>query len=158
VTFVPVEAVRPVAERTFAEHAGAVRELLPGAEVEHVGATSIPGALTKGDLDLLVRVERDRFADAVAVLGRRYAIHQPENWNDDYASFAWEGESPLPVGVQLVVAGTPDDLMFARLRKLLLERPELLERLNALKRSFEGVDYDSYTHAKGALIESLLGR
>ena len=29
---------------------------MPRAEVEHVGATAVPGALTKGDVDLLVRV------------------------------------------------------------------------------------------------------
>jgi GrpB-like predicted nucleotidyltransferase (UPF0157 family) len=154
--FVPADAVRPAAELSFEEHARAIRELLPTAAVEHVGATAIPGALTKGDLDLLVRVDRAEFADAVSALRERYAIAQPENWNANYASFAHDGESPLPVGVQLVVKGTPDDLMFGRLRALLLARPELLEQLNALKRSFEGRDYESYTEAKGAFIEALL--
>jgi GrpB-like predicted nucleotidyltransferase (UPF0157 family) len=154
--FVPVETVRPAAERAFEEHARAIRELLPAAAVEHVGATAVPGALTKGDLDVLVRVERSEFGAAVAALRERYAIAQPENWNANFASFAHDGDSPLPVGVQLVVEGTPDDLMFGRLRALLLARPELLERLNALKRSFEGGDYESYTEAKGAFIESLL--
>jgi GrpB-like predicted nucleotidyltransferase (UPF0157 family) len=156
VSFVPADQVRAAAERAFAEHAAAIRALLPAAEIEHVGATSIPGALTKGDLDLLVRVEREGMPAAVDALRGRYAVHQLDNWTGDLASFAYEGESPLPVGVQLVVRGTPDDLMFRDLRGLLLGRPAALERLNALKRSFEGAEYDSYTEAKGALIEGLL--
>jgi GrpB-like predicted nucleotidyltransferase (UPF0157 family) len=62
--FVPVETVRPAAERTFEERARAIRELLPAAAVEHIGATAIPGALTKGDLDLLVRGDYESYTQA----------------------------------------------------------------------------------------------
>jgi uncharacterized protein len=42
--------------------------MVPEAEIEHIGATSVPGALTKGDVDLLVSVPAERFGAAVAAL------------------------------------------------------------------------------------------
>jgi GrpB-like predicted nucleotidyltransferase (UPF0157 family) len=74
--------------------------LLPEAEIEHVGSTSIPGALTKGDVDLLVRVEDGAFATASATLGELYAVHQPENWTPTYASFVDPSAADPPVGVR----------------------------------------------------------
>ena len=87
--------------------------MLPGAELEHVGSTAIPGALTKGDLDVLVRVPAARFAATVATLRDLYTVHQPENWTPTYASFVDPASADPPVGVQLVVAGSADDALFA---------------------------------------------
>jgi GrpB-like predicted nucleotidyltransferase (UPF0157 family) len=40
---------------------------LPGARVEHVGSTAVPGSLTKGDLDICVIVEGGQFERASRV-------------------------------------------------------------------------------------------
>lgn len=126
------------------------------AQVEHMGATAVPGSITKGDLDLLVRVSADDFADAIATLEGRYAIHQPENWTPTYASFVEEEPSDVPVGVQLVVAGSDLDAAFVSIRSLLRSRPDLVQQSNELKRSFEGGDPDEYVAAKQVFIEGLL--
>jgi GrpB-like predicted nucleotidyltransferase (UPF0157 family) len=133
-----------------------VLELVPDAEVVHVGSTSIPGALTKGDLDLLVRVGADRFDGAATALGARYRIHQPENWTPTLASFAADGVEAPPVGVQLVVAGSADDALFEPFRDALIRDPALLAEYNALKRRLDGEDYDRYTDVKGAFVERVL--
>jgi GrpB-like predicted nucleotidyltransferase (UPF0157 family) len=39
------------ADRLFRETRAKLLKLLPGADVEHVGSTAVPGVLTKGDLD-----------------------------------------------------------------------------------------------------------
>ncbi len=56
--------VQPMLLRMFA----GLRVLLPEAELDHIGATAVPGALTKGDLDILVRVSPPAFPAAVEVL------------------------------------------------------------------------------------------
>jgi len=56
------------AASAFEMHSRTILSLQPDAEVHHVGSTAIPGLLTKGDLDILVRVDRNRFADADALL------------------------------------------------------------------------------------------
>ena len=57
----PEAEIRNVATTAFKDHRDRVLGLIPVAEVEHVGSTSIPGALTKGDVDLLVRVHAGEF-------------------------------------------------------------------------------------------------
>ena len=154
--FRPVAEVWPQINRAFKRQSRTIRSLLPAAEVEHMGATAVPGSITKGDLDLLVRVPEERFASAVAALETRYAIHQPENWTAAYASFADAPADDPPVGVQLVVAGSDLDVAFVSIRGLLRSRPDLVERSNELKRSFEEGDPEEYVMAKQIFIEGLL--
>ncbi|HYH87883.1 MAG TPA: GrpB family protein [Solirubrobacteraceae bacterium] len=157
-----VVRIRPAAElrlavaAAIAAHSARIGAALPGVEIEHVGSTAIPGALTKGDLDLLVRVPATRFAAAVAALRDRYAVHQPENWTPTYASFVDGDSHDPPVGVQLAVAGSSDDALFAPFRDALIADPALLAQYNALKLSLDGAEYDRYTDAKGAFVERVL--
>jgi GrpB-like predicted nucleotidyltransferase (UPF0157 family) len=108
--------VRASAHRAVERHRRRILEVLGDAEIEHVGATSVPGALTKGDVDVLVRVSGQRFADAVERLRPLYAVHQAHNWTGTLASFVDREAIEPPVGVQLVVAGSSDDTMFGAFR------------------------------------------
>lgn len=131
--------------------------LLPTtAELEHIGATAIPGALTKGDLDILVRVQADDFAPSVMVLSDQYTVHQVQNWTSTLASFIDPTEAEPEVGVQLVVAASPDDALFGPFRDALIADPDLLQQYNALKQRLDGTDYATYTAAKGEFIEQAL--
>jgi GrpB-like predicted nucleotidyltransferase (UPF0157 family) len=135
----------------FEQHKQKILEAVTHAQVEHIGATSVPGELTKGDLDVQVKVDKEHFSLAVDQLKDVYEIHQPENWTSCYASFK-DGVSPvLPVGIQVVIAGSEYDF-FTRLRDILIAQPELLAQLNKLKSSFEGKDMESYKEAKGELL------
>ena len=152
----PADELRVAVAAAIAGHSARIDAALPGVEIEHVGSTAIPGALTKGDLDLLVRVPAERFGVAVAALRDLYAIHQPENWTPTYASFVDRESRDPPVGVQLAVAGSADDALFAPFRDALIADPVLLRRYNALKLSLDGADLAHYTAVKGAFVERVL--
>jgi GrpB-like predicted nucleotidyltransferase (UPF0157 family) len=152
----PSDDVRDLAEAAFEKHRRAVFALLPGAEVEHVGATAVPGALTKGDVDVLVRVGEADFPTAAEVLSRRYVIHQPHNWTPTLASFKAQEPPELEVGVQLVVAGSDADQFFGPFRDALINRPALLAEYNQLKQQLDGLDYERYTERKGEFVERVL--
>ncbi|WP_334493720.1 GrpB family protein [Bradyrhizobium sp. AZCC 1614] len=48
--------------------------MLPtSAEMHHVGATAIPGCLTKGDLDIVIRVDAADFSQVDAQLAERFS-------------------------------------------------------------------------------------
>jgi GrpB-like predicted nucleotidyltransferase (UPF0157 family) len=153
--------VRPVAEVPFEaalrSHRARIAGLTPGAEVVHVGSTALPGALTKGDLDLMVRVGAGGFEPAVRALGSAYSIHQPENWTPSFASFVDPQASDPPVGVQLVVAGSKEEAIFEPFLEALRDHPALLAEYNTLKRRLDGSDYELYTRVKGEFIERVLG-
>lgn len=150
--------MREAAQQAVDRQRRRIVEVLAGAEVEHVGATSVPGALTKGDVDVLVRVRAERFADAVERLRLLYVVHQPHNWTDTLASFVDSQFIELPTGVQLVVAGSSDDTMFGAFREALISDPALLARYNELKRALDGESYERYTESKGKFIEETITR
>lgn len=153
--FRPATELWPLVDRAFQYHSREVRLLVPGAAVEHVGATSIPGALTKGDVDLMVRVPAHEFAAAEKALGGRYAIAEPTAWSATAAHFSDDDGPELPVGIQLVSSGSADEDRIDRLRRL-LRRPEVVERCNELKRRHEGGDPGAYARAKRSLYSELL--
>jgi GrpB-like predicted nucleotidyltransferase (UPF0157 family) len=150
------DEVRDLAETVFHEHRDAVLAIVPDAEVEHVGATAVPGALTKGDVDLVVRVRGPDFAAAVEALRGRYAVHQPHNWTPTLASFKAPHATGLEVGIQLVVEGSDADGFFGPFRDALIRSPGLLAEYNDLKQRLDGLEYERYTERKGEFIERIL--
>src|SRR5262249_15549933 len=83
----PVSEVRPQAERVVSRVFARLAALLPDAELHHIGATALPTGVTKGDVDVLVRVPAAGFPAAVAALRRDFAVKQPDNWTAEFASF-----------------------------------------------------------------------
>ena len=131
--------------------------VLPDADVHHIGSTAIPHALTKGDVDLNVRVPPERFHGAVSILRGLYGVNQPENWSDDFASFKDDDSFPLKLGVQLTVRGSSDDFFLA-IRDLFLADRDLVKQYDELKRSFDGKSAEAYWEAKTAFLTELLDR
>ena|SRR5579884_482379 len=153
VSFKKVEEFKEVAERIFLEQKRRIHELLPFAEVIHVGSTAIPGSLTKGDVDLLVRVSEDDFEKAKEKLKQLYQINQAENWKNYFASFK-DDLGGIDFGAQLVVKNSSlDD--FVQLRDLLIGNPQLLHEYNQLKLKFEGKEMDEYRKEKSDFFEKL---
>ena len=129
-----------------------VRALLPAAEVAHVGGTSIPGAMTKGDIDLLINVPHDTVDASLLVL----QIGFP----DATASASVEGMllkvpgSALPLDLLITERGAEDPA--ARGRARLLSDPDALAALNRLKQRFNGKPMASYRRAKDVFFQQLL--
>src|SRR5690606_26589608 len=83
------------AESLFAVVATELASLLPPtAEILHVGATAVPGCLTKGDLDILVRVEREEFPTSEAVLAKRFVRNRGSVRTGEFAAFEDPGSTP----------------------------------------------------------------
>lgn len=154
--FVTVESCREDISAAFEKHVSIIGVLVPGGSAIEMGSTSVAGALTKGDLDILVSIESQLFDAAVEALKTRYSVHQPENWHATYASFVDPNERAPEVGVQLAVAGSSVDKAMRRFPELLRRDPILRDRYNALKQAFEGGDPVEYATAKGAFIEDCL--
>jgi len=132
-----------------------LRGLLPAsAEILHIGATSIPDCLTKGDLDLVVRINRHDFVAARDALDSSCGTNLGSVRDESFASYAIEGHR-LPVGVQLVVRGSTYDgfhIFWDRMRA----SPSLREDYNALKQRWEGGDMEAYRAAKNDFISAVL--
>jgi GrpB-like predicted nucleotidyltransferase (UPF0157 family) len=128
--------------------------LPPRVLIEHVGATAVPGRLTKGDLDIAVRVGRDQFDSCTALLGARFDANPGSARTPAFAAFV-DGSTDPPVGVQLVVIGSDLDV-FTRFRDALRADPALVARYNELKCAWDGCDMEGYRSAKARFINEVL--
>jgi GrpB-like predicted nucleotidyltransferase (UPF0157 family)/GNAT superfamily N-acetyltransferase len=148
---VPIE-LHPVDERAsdiesvLADLRRDLRVLAPGVAVEHIGATSMPDGLTKGDVDVNLRVDADRFDQVVGALSTRFDAAQPQNWTGTFASFS-DTRRGVPLGIQLTVIGSDDDFLVA-LRDLMRDDPDLRHEYDAIKRANAPAGRDAYWQAK----------
>ena len=125
-----------------------------GTEILHIGATAIPGCLTKGDLDIAVRVDDKNFADVEAMLAGRYLQNSGSIRTDDFSAF--EDDSTIPhLGIQLVKKGGEYDF-FHTFTAALRADPKLVRRYNALKAAHDGKPMDAYRAAKAAFVRKVL--
>jgi GrpB-like predicted nucleotidyltransferase (UPF0157 family) len=138
----------------FARRRAELEGMLPGARIEHVGSTAVPGSLTKGDLDICVILAGEEFERASRVLADHFEIHQPENWSATLASFTAPSEDGIDVGVQLVPAGSADELHFVGWRDGLRADPALRARYDEVKRRHQADGIDAYRAAKERLIRA----
>lgn len=128
-----VERARAVAS-VFAELLG--QHGVPG-ELTLTGGSSLPGLVTKGDIDLHLRVVAADFDDAVERLSEVADAAHPDIWTDSFATFE-RSHAPI-VGVAVTVVGSEHDVRFTSGWAHLAAHPDAREEYNALKRR---VDYE----------------
>jgi GrpB-like predicted nucleotidyltransferase (UPF0157 family) len=149
------DTARASAARLFESVRARIRPLLPrDAEIRHIGATAIPGCLTKGDLDIVVRVAKRDFAAAEAALACHFARNAGSGRTDDFAAFAVAASTPH-LGIQLTARGGALD-GFHVFADALRADPDLVRRYNDLKRAHHGAPMDVYRAAKDAFIAQVL--
>ena len=154
----PDEAkARAAAERLFERVAADLRVLLPAsADIRHVGATAVPGCLTKGDLDIVVRVPAEAFVATDQALAARFARNVGSKHTDSFSAFEDAAATPH-LGIQLAVVGSEDDCFHFFVEALRQDRG-LVARYNALKIAFDGQPMEVYRAAKSAFIQDVLSR
>jgi len=154
VTFVQQKDVNEMANKEFIDQKSRITELLPDADVQHVGSTAIPNSLTKGDLDIQVRVSKEEFTGAVEVLSTLFEINEGSTKTDYFRAFK-DDSLPLPLGVQLTVIDSELDI-FWKFREVLLKNDEYRKEYDDLKRIFDGKALDDYRVAKSEFFERLM--
>jgi len=151
VAFVEEPSIRSAVAAVYESVRAELAALVPDGTVEHIGATSVPGSLTKGDLDVCVQVDRSAFQKVDRVLGERFARNVGSDRTESLSSFVDDSRA-VPVGVQLVARGGPEDF-FLRWRDLLRRSPAVLREYDTLKRRWHGRSHDEYRAAKSKFIE-----
>jgi GrpB-like predicted nucleotidyltransferase (UPF0157 family) len=152
---VDAERAREAAARQFDIISSSLKAVLPPtADVRHIGATAVPGCLTKGDLDIVVRVAAEDFDNADAALAARFERNYGSTRTNTFSAFENVSNNPH-LGVQLTVIGGEFDL-FHQFVEVLQQSPALVREYNALKRTHDGGDMTVYRKAKGAFVEKVL--
>lgn len=142
------------AEETFLKHKALIEKLLPEADVQHVGSTAIPNSITKGDLDIQVRVDTNIFSNAVKELAKLYELNEGSVKTETFRAFKDDSTVP-PVGVQLTVINSEFDF-FWKFREILLMNDNYRKEYDNLKRNFEGKEMEDYREAKNKFFEKVM--
>ena len=154
VTFTLEPGMLKRALAAFEKHRSRITELLPLAEVQHIGSSAVPGTLTKGDLDILVRVTSTEFIHADNALSTLYRRNEDSLRDAAFSSFK-DDEAELPLGIQLTVVDSAQD-HFTTFRDALLKDAALVESYNQLKRQCEGQDMAEYRKKKNEFIQRVI--
>lgn len=154
VNFYNNEELYQNAEQAFLKHRSLIRRLLPDADIQHIGSTAIPGSMTKGDLDIQVRVEAALFPIAVQRLSTLYKLNEGSTQTDSFRAFKDDSENP-PLGVQLTVIDSEYDF-FWKFRNILLMNDKYQKQYDDLKKNYEGKDMEHYREAKSEFFEKLM--
>jgi GrpB-like predicted nucleotidyltransferase (UPF0157 family) len=150
--YVPAD-YQPRAELWFAEVSAQIQKQIPKARVEHIGASSIPGCLSKGDLDILVAV--DHVEDHIASIEELgFRIKSESLRTPDLCPF--EIINPeRDIGIQLIRSGSEFEF-FITFRDALREDPCLCARYNEIKMQAHTLPMDEYRAEKSKFIEEVL--
>lgn len=145
--FVPSEEVYPKAKELFDAEKKRILALCPNVVVEHVGSSAIPNAITMGDLDIQVRVDKKLFAEIVEVLRKMYHSNHPNLWTNEFALFHWKDHSEMPMSIVVTVKDSSYD-DFSKSRDFFKTNLKAVDAYNEVKKKFEGKTYDEYRIAK----------
>lgn len=146
---------QPAATHLFERVAEVVRRHVPESRIEHVGASAVPGAISKDDLDVFVGVPQERFAQTIGALERLGYSVKAGTLRTESLCMLETDWYPTPVALQVVENGSRFE-MFLTFRDALRRDAALLCQYNDMKRACEGLGEDCYRARKAAFIEGVL--
>jgi GrpB-like predicted nucleotidyltransferase (UPF0157 family) len=154
VYFLKQDTIQERAHEEFLLHKAKILSLLPHADIQHIGSTAIPSSITKGDLDIQVRVHQENFLEAVELLATLYDLNEGSTQTEFFRAFQ-NNSLPLPLGIQLTVIDSDLDI-FWKIRDVLLANDALRTEYDHLKRRFEGKSMEEYRLAKSEFFEKMM--
>jgi GrpB-like predicted nucleotidyltransferase (UPF0157 family) len=116
-------------------------------ELSLSGAMSVEGMLTRGDVDLHLRVSVHAFEEAVSAVSEVYEPVLAAIWTPSLATFGI-AEHALPTGVAVTAIGSEHDVLFRRTWRRLAADPSLVARFNAIKARHARAGEAAYERAK----------
>jgi GrpB-like predicted nucleotidyltransferase (UPF0157 family) len=144
---------QPACHARFAFYINEIHTLLPTARVEHIGSSAIPYAISKGDLDIFVGVEKNNFTQAITSLEELGFKEKKDTLRTD--ELCMLESCSEDVALQVVVNDSEFE-GFLHFRDKLREGPKFVYEYNHLKRSCEGFSQDKYRERKSEFIEHVL--
>jgi GrpB-like predicted nucleotidyltransferase (UPF0157 family) len=132
--------------------------ILPDTRVEHVGASAVAGAHSRGGVDICVAVPRDAFDESLAVLCEagyvKTSPHAHDPGRDRQAALA-APHARVPLTLRLVESGSAHEALM-RFRDALRADAALLARYDAIRIEAGALGAAAYAGAKARFIAAAL--
>jgi GrpB-like predicted nucleotidyltransferase (UPF0157 family) len=150
VHFLPSEEIFEKALKIFNEQKKILEGILPNVDIQQIGSSSVPGAIGKFDVDIQIRVTPEQFPVVSEIMTKNFIEkHKERLWTNELAVFKSEGDDLIDYVITVIGAKCDD---YYRVRDFLISNPDMLNKYNELKRSYEGKPYSEYRQAKGEFL------
>jgi GrpB-like predicted nucleotidyltransferase (UPF0157 family) len=149
------EDYQPLAHRVFDEVYAELHPLLPSAKIAHVGSSSIPGAISKGDIDICVAVPAAEFDVTLATLEAQGYKIKADTLRTPQLCMLDASRVDISLAIQLIEKDSAFEF-FHKFRDALIDDPDLLAQYNALKLRFADQGADVYRDEKAKFISAVL--
>jgi GrpB-like predicted nucleotidyltransferase (UPF0157 family) len=130
-------------------------EVFPKLRIEHIGSSSIPNAISKGDLDVFISVSLDSFLEVLEVIKSIGFEEKKGTLRTDELCMLVTDKFNHDVAIQLVVEGSEFE-NFIIFRDLLRMNPQLVDEYNGLKLASVGLSEDEYRMKKSKWIKGVI--
>lgn len=145
-------------ERTneiFARLSEDLRSVLPQARIEHIGSSSIPGSVSKGDLDVFVGIDHAYFNQALSLI-KSQGFHEKEGtFRSNELCMLVTNKFNYDVAIQLVSNGSEFE-DFLKFRDILKINKKLVEEYNEIKLLAQSLEESEYRQRKSVFISRIL--
>lgn len=153
--FIEQSEYLPRIDAIFNELYESLLSISPNFRVEHIGSSSIPGAVSKGDLDIFIGVTQEEFNRTIQLLESIGFYEKTDTLRTESLRMMVTDSYEEDVAVQLVANGSEHE-SFLEFRDKLRSNPDLVSRYNQLKFDCKGLAHDNYREVKSAFIETVL--
>jgi GrpB-like predicted nucleotidyltransferase (UPF0157 family) len=131
--------------------------ILPDARIEHVGASAVPGAYSRGGVDVCVAVPQEAFDEALGVLCEAGYVQRPQAYAaGDRRAALIAPHADLALTLQLIESGSRHEALI-RFRDALRGDTALLARYNAIRIEAGPLGGPAYRDAKARFIAAVVG-
>lgn len=154
--FLEPEQYQQKCAQLFNSYQKDISTLLPFAKIEHIGSSSIPNAISKGDLDIYIEVKPDQFEFAIEQLKKLNFIEK-QNTLKTHELCMLESLNDDDVAFQIVVTGSKFTF-FLTFRNKLISSPTLVDEYNQLKLECSHLHPDQYRAIKSEFISHVLNQ
>lgn len=139
----------------FATLSSELRLALPDARIEHIGSSSVPGSVSKGDLDVFVGVDRLQFNKTLSLIKALGFYEKEGTFRSDELCMLVTDKFNYDVAVQLVSNGSEFE-DFLKFRDLLKANAEFVKEYNEVKWLAQSLDDYEYRQKKNIFIAKIL--
>ena len=129
--------------------------ILPVARIEHIGSSSVKGAISKGDLDVFIGVHQSSFEMGVEKVKTIGFYEKDGTLKTESLRMMITDKYREDVAIQIVANGSEFEC-FIQFRDILRSSVELVEEYNRLKLECKGMSHDEYRDIKSSFIEGVL--
>lgn len=148
------EQYQPNCHERFNHYQSKIQQLLPNVRIEHIGASSIPQAISKGDLDIFIGVEANELESTVNSLKLLGFVEKLDTLRTAHLCML-ESTTGEDVALQVVANGTEFEC-FLTFRDHLRANPDLVRQYNDLKLTCVGLTADDYRAKKSLFVAQVL--